>query len=89
MEDTANHNVGPNDPFYELLQSYSELNSSRIDELDESPSALEFMRFVAMNRPFVVRGAIADWKATKKWTDSYLREILKEQHINVAVTPYG
>lgn len=39
-----------------LLTTYNELNSSTITVLDEAPSALEFMRFVSLNRPFVVRG---------------------------------
>ncbi|KAJ2974605.1 hypothetical protein NUW58_g8607 [Xylaria curta] len=39
----------------ELLTTYNELNSSRIEELNEEPSPLEFMRYVARNIP--LRGA--------------------------------
>jgi jumonji domain-containing protein 7 len=77
------------DPIVELLTSYTELNSSDIDELDEPPSALEFMRYVARNRPFVVRGGASDWRATKTWNVSLLKDILKGQSVNVAVTPEG
>jgi len=77
------------DPTAELLTTYNELNSSTIDELAELPSALEFMRYVAKNRPFVIRGGAAEWKATKIWNISVLKELLKDQSVNVAVTPEG
>jgi len=77
------------DPLVELLQTYEDLNSSIITELDSPPSALEFMRFVGQNRPFVVRGAAADWEAFKKWNVSFLKEALNGEKVNVAVTPFG
>ncbi|KAH6649145.1 putative phospholipase [Truncatella angustata] len=77
------------DPVEELITGYNELNSSRIEELQEEPSPLEFMRFVAKNTPFVVRGAAKDWRATKTWSAQYLREALRGHQVNVAVTPYG
>lgn len=77
------------DPIVELLTSYDELNVPEIEELDEVPSALEFMRYVARNRPFVVRGGANDWKATRTWNASTLKELLKEESVNVAVTPRG
>jgi jumonji domain-containing protein 7 len=52
--------AAPEDPIRVLLESYNELNSSYITELDEIPSPLEFMRFVSLNRPFVVRGGASD-----------------------------
>ncbi|PQE15575.1 phospholipase A2 protein [Rutstroemia sp. NJR-2017a BBW] len=52
------------DPIRELLMTYNELNSSTITVLDEPPSALEFMRFVALNRPFVVRDFASDVMAS-------------------------
>lgn len=79
---------GPN-AIQELLQNYEELNSSTITELDSVPSALEFMRFVAQNRPFVVRGAANDWQARKKWNVAFLKDALKGEKVNVAVTPSG
>jgi Asp-tRNA(Asn)/Glu-tRNA(Gln) amidotransferase B subunit len=77
------------DPIIELLTTYNELNASSADELLEEPSALEFMRYVARNRPFVIRGGAANWQATKSWNVNTLKELLREQSVNVAVTPKG
>ena len=44
------------------ITTYHELNAFIIDELHDEPSALEFMRFVSKNRPFVVRRAAATWR---------------------------
>lgn len=72
-----------------LLTTYNELNSSAIETLHEEPSPLEFMRYVARNTPFVVRGAASNWKASQKWSADYLRTALHDTSVNVAVTPYG
>lgn len=80
---------GDHDPIADLIVTYNELNSSHIEELHEEPSALEFMRFVARNTPFVVRGGAANWKATQTWTAEYLSNFLGDETVNVAVTPYG
>lgn len=77
------------DPITELLTTYNELNSSTIDELSEVPSALEFMRYVAINRPFVIRGGASDWEATKTWNKSSLRERLSGRNVTAAITPHG
>lgn len=79
------------DPIEELLRAYTDLNSPEITELDEEPSVLEFMRFVHLNRPFVVRRATStsSWKATKLWNATYLREIMQSQNIKIAITPKG
>jgi len=77
------------DPIIELLTTYNELNSPRIDELSEVPSALEFMRYVRANRPFVVRGAARDWSATRTWNVETLKDLLEGQSVQVAVTPAG
>lgn len=78
------------DPVAELITNYNELNSSTIiDELDDEPSPLEFMRYVSRNTPFVVRGGATGWTATKTWTASYLKDFLRDHQINVAVTPFG
>ncbi|KAI1817176.1 phospholipase A2 [Poronia punctata] len=79
----------PEDPIAELLTTYNELNSSRIEELDEEPSPLEFMRYVSRNTPFVVRGGARDWVATRTWDAPYLRSALAGHKVNVAVTPFG
>jgi jumonji domain-containing protein 7 len=77
------------DPIVELLTSYADLNASYILELKTEPSPLEFMRFVALNTPFVVKNATLGWRATKLWSCSYFRNVLKGQMVNIAVTPFG
>ncbi|KAK7403938.1 hypothetical protein QQX98_010269 [Neonectria punicea] len=73
----------------DLLSTYNELNSHVVEELVDEPSPLEFMRFVARNTPFVVRGGASSWKACQEWNSAYLLSALKKQPVNVAVTPYG
>lgn len=82
MESTA-------DPLAELLINYKELNTSVVDELQQEPSPLEFMRYVSRNTPFVVRGGASTWTATKTWTLGHLKDLLRDQTVNVAVTPEG
>jgi peptidyl-lysine (3S)-dioxygenase / protease len=77
------------DPIVELLTSYADLNASHVVELKMEPSPLQFMRFVALNTPFVVKNATSEWRATKLWSSSYLRSVLKGHVVNVAVTPFG
>lgn len=77
------------DPVAELLSTYEELNGSVITELNTEPSALEYMRFVALNTPFVIRGTASEWKATRLWNRAYLEDAMKTQTVNVAVTPKG
>lgn len=72
----------------ELITSYNDLNSAKIDELHQEPSPLEFMRYVSRNTPFVIRGG-ANWKAHQQWSPEYLKEALRGQTVNVAVTPSG
>ena len=72
-----------------LINTYHELNANVVDELREEPSPLEFMRYVASNRPFVVRGAASDWKASQRWSAEYLKKAMGDQRITVAVTPTG
>ena len=71
------------------IESYHELNAAVVDELREEPSPLEFMRYVAKNRPFVVRRAAAEWDAVQKWDANYLRQVMGNSPVNVAVTPLG
>lgn len=77
------------DPIAALIDGYHELNPTAIDELEECPSSLEFMRYVAKNRPFVVRRGAHDWNALKLWNAKYLKESMKGRDVNVAVTPKG
>lgn len=82
-------NANNQDPIANLLTTYEELNSNLIDEFDEEPSALEFMRYVARNRPFVVRGGAREWEAVRRWGKDCLRERMEGRDICVAVTPFG
>ncbi|KAH6686681.1 phospholipase A2 [Plectosphaerella plurivora] len=79
----------PEDPLAELIVTYNELNSSIIEELDQEPSPLEFMRYVARNTPFVVRRAAVGWEAFQKWDAEFLTDTLAGRNVNVAVTPHG
>ena len=72
-----------------LLSSYHELNVDFVDELVGPPSPLQFMRYVAANRPFIVRKGISHWPALSKWNSKYLREMMGSTSVEVAVTPLG
>ncbi|KAG8631145.1 hypothetical protein KVT40_000285 [Elsinoe batatas] len=72
-----------------LLDTYNTLNASTIDELHEEPSPLEFMRNVALNRPFVIRSGASSWPATQKWTAEYLTSTMGATPVQVATTPFG
>ena len=77
------------DSIADLLSNYHELNASVVDELLEEPSALEFMRYVARNRPFVVRNAASEWTAVRQWSATYLRDAMQNSLVQVATTPSG
>ncbi|KAK0124231.1 hypothetical protein ONS95_009206 [Cadophora gregata] len=79
----------PEDPTITLLESYNSLNPSTIATLASLPSPLEFVRFVAQNRPFVIRGGASDWKAVREWNVPSLKQLLEGVSVNVAVTPLG
>ena len=72
----------------EFISTYHELNANHVDELFELPSPLEFMQFVRRARPFVVRGGVSEWPATR-WTVEHLENEMKGSRIQVAVTPFG
>ena len=72
----------------EMLVTYHELNGG-IDVLHECPSPLEFMRYVAKNRPFMVRAGCSAWPAVRRWNVPHLRTTLRDTSIKVAITPYG
>lgn len=82
--------AGLEDAIEELILSYQELNPSHVEELDEAPSPLEFMRYVAQNKPFVIRKGASEWKACQKWSNQkYLPEVMRGQKVKVAMTPFG
>lgn len=72
----------------DMLISYHELNGD-IHILYEEPSPLDFMRYVANNRPFIVRRGCSKWLALHKWNVDYLQEVMKDIPVKVAVTPHG
>lgn len=71
------------------IDTYHELNAESIMELAESPSPLEFMTFVAKNKPFVIREGAKTWPAVDLWTAHYLKRAMRDASISVAVTPFG
>ncbi|GFP55149.1 bifunctional peptidase and (3S)-lysyl hydroxylase Jmjd7 [Trichoderma asperellum] len=71
------------------LERFKEFEVLYMEELFSDPSPLEFMRYVARNTPFVIRGGASHWKATQKWNSTYLKSALDGQFVNVAVTPFG
>jgi len=73
----------------QMLTTYDDLNSTVIEELYEEPSALEFLRFVAKNRPFVLRGGAEHWTAFQQWNAEYLLRAMGDSLVNVAITPSG
>ncbi|KAJ4325746.1 hypothetical protein N0V94_000506 [Neodidymelliopsis sp. IMI 364377] len=73
----------------DLITTYHDLNPTSITTLQEEPSPLEFMRYVARNRPFVIKSGASDWKARKKWNATYLKEVMEGQTVNVSLTPHG
>ncbi|KAF2628437.1 Clavaminate synthase-like protein [Macroventuria anomochaeta] len=77
------------DAVRDLITTYHDLNPTTIDTLDAEPSPLEFMRYVARNRPFIIKNGAADWKARKRWNAAYLKEVMAGQTVNVSLTPHG
>ena len=73
----------------DMLTTYHELNAGIVQIFYEEPSPLDFMRYVAKNRPFVVRRGCSKWLAVRKWNVDYLQEIMKDTPVKVAVTPHG
>lgn len=47
------------------------------------------MRYVHLNRPFVIRGAANGWPAFKKWDVEFLKSEMNDSLVNVACTPLG
>ncbi|SLM38298.1 JmjC domain [Lasallia pustulata] len=86
---SLNINLSVKQAIIEHILSYQELNGTTIDELQNEPSPLEFMRFCAKNRPFTVRGGASEWPAVQHWNVEYLKQALGTKLVNVAVTPNG
>ncbi|KAF2733843.1 Clavaminate synthase-like protein [Polyplosphaeria fusca] len=77
------------DAVRDLITTYHSLNPSTIDTLSSEPSPLEFMRYVSLNRPFVIRSGARSWPAVQNWNASYLLSAMHDNSVNVAITPHG
>ena len=75
--------------FEALIRTYHELNSEHIDVLDSEPSPIQFMKYVAKNRPFLVKAGCSAWAAVRKWDEAYLTRKMEKGAVKVAITPYG
>ena len=54
------------------------------------PPPLQFLRrYVAMNRPVIFTRCVDKWPALSKWSHSYLRSVVGDANVHVALTPDG
>ncbi|GAA5940842.1 hypothetical protein JCM1841_003443 [Sporobolomyces salmonicolor] len=74
-----------------LVKDYQSLNASTCAELSHTPSPLEFHRFVAANRPVVIRGQGKrdQVRALERWSDGYLEEKMGGKEVAISVSPDG
>ncbi|GAA5970605.1 hypothetical protein JCM21900_004800 [Sporobolomyces salmonicolor] len=74
-----------------LVKDYQSLNASTCAELSHTPSPLEFHRFVAANRPVVIRGQGKrdQVRALERWSDGYLEEKMAGKEVAISVSPDG
>jgi len=65
------------------------VNVRAIEERNKSLTKEEFhLRYVAMNRPVVIRGGAYEWKCFTKWRNlSYIREIIGGEEVSVEKYP--
>lgn len=73
-----------------LVKEYQALNRSTVVELNHTPTPLEFSRFVAANRPVVIRGQgqREGIQALERWDNEYLVSKV-EGEVAIAVSPEG
>jgi len=63
---------------------------SEIPEIDHAITPLSFYReYISKNIPLVIRGAVKHWPGVHRWSIPYLRKVLGDEKIVVAVTPNG
>lgn len=75
--------------FQDLIRTYHELNSEHIDVLDSEPSPTQFMKYMAKNRPFLVKAGCSAWAAVRKWNEAYLTQKMGKGAVKIAITPHG
>ncbi|KAF1808276.1 Clavaminate synthase-like protein [Eremomyces bilateralis CBS 781.70] len=73
----------------EAIVEYQELNDSNVQVVGEEPSPLEFMRLVALNRPCLIKKGARNWTAVRKWNSKYLSNVMRDEEVEVAVSPLG
>lgn len=91
-------------PFLELdlIDAHTQLSTTlrdthygyHVQVLQEPPTSVPFAKSVGLGIPFLVKGAAKDWPAVRKdsgrrWTNTYLREILIDEDVTVSVTGDG
>jgi len=95
--------INHKDVILQLIRDYQSFHTLDVEHLNSPPTALEFSRIVARNRPvvfdsntralvhsFTVIDATSDWPAFPKWRDpDYFRGAMGSQRITVAETPDG
>merc|ERR1712071_698360 len=58
--------------------------------LDSLPEPVEFYRkYVAANRPVIIKNAISNWPAIQKWNINFFREQFGSRKVTATVTPNG
>ncbi|XP_065571789.1 bifunctional peptidase and (3S)-lysyl hydroxylase JMJD7-like [Artemia franciscana] len=63
---------------------------SCVSETEVEPTALQFMKkCVSPNLPLIIREGCKYWPATSKWSHEYLRSVIGNKFVTVAVTPNG
>jgi len=73
-----------------LAEEFRELSlGEEVQVLENPPSALEFARIVAGNKPVLIRGATSHWPALTKWNSAYLKDTIGDHVVTVAITPDG
>lgn len=72
-----------------MVHDYQSFNSSTPDSLDRSPTALEFSKYVHLNRPLVIRGEGARYAGMQHWSEEYLVEKMAQRMLAITITPDG
>lgn len=72
------------------IESFQGSESSRVLDLEGTPSAAEFAKAVAVNRPVVIRGqGRRTGTPSVQWSNRYLVDKLQGKRVSIAVSPNG
>jgi hypothetical protein len=77
-----------------LVQSDSDpathwIGSDEVERIARPRGKAAFEKFVARGKPVIITGAMADWPALKQWTDDYLKSLLSDEVVLVAMSTSG